>query len=156
MMNKQIVAVLKPGAGRVTHLFLAPLLWTSIGIMLMVRGWGWIEPGYAKLLVLVAFGIGTAKSVFVLNKTVKRGAQRIISMEDGTCLGAVYSWKTWLLVGLMVTFGITMRKLIEPGMIIGTIYMAIGWALFFSSRNPWIQWWKWIQRDGVRSSGSDT
>ncbi len=155
-MNKQIVTVLKPGVSRSIHLLVAPLLWTAVGTMLMVRGWGWIGSSYAPWLVLVAFGIGTAKSVFVLDKTVKRGAQRIINMEDGTCLGAVYSWKTWLLVGLMVGFGITMRKLIEPGMFIGTLYMAIGWALFFSSRNPWIQWWKWIQRDGVRSSGPDT
>ena len=113
----------------------------------MVRGWGWIEPGKTRWLVLLAIGIGTAKSVFVLDKTARRGVQRIINFADGTCLGAVYSWKTWMLVGLMMAFGITMSKLTEPGVTLGTLYMAIGWALFFSSRHAWVQWLKGIPRD---------
>jgi hypothetical protein len=154
-MIRQKLAVLKPGVSRSTHLFVAPLLWTAIGTMLMIRGWRWIGPGNARWLVLVALGMGTAKSVFVLDKMAKRGVQRIIDRGDGTCVGGVYSWKTWLFVGLMMAFGITIRRLTEPGMIIGTLYMAIGWALLFSSRRPWVEWLKWMRRDRVAPSGSN-
>ena len=112
----------------------------------MVRGIGWIGPGIGRWLVLLGLVIGTAKSLLVLDKTAKKSLQRIMEMNDNTCIGAVYSWKTWLLVALMMTFGITMRKLVDPGLVIGTLYVAIGWALFLSSRHGWIEWFKWIRR----------
>lgn len=135
----------KPGVSRSVHLFAAPFLWTAIGILLMVRGFGWIGAGPARWLVLLALVIGTIKSRLILDKTARKSLQRILEMNDNTCIGAVYSWKTWLLVALMMTFGITMRKLTDPGLVIGTLYMAIGWALVLSSRLGWMQWFKWIR-----------
>jgi len=142
--NKKMI--LKPGVSRSVHLFAAPFLWTSIGLMLMVRGFGWIGPGPARWLVLLALVLGTLKSLFVLDRAARKCLQRIKDMDDNTCIGAVYSWKTWLLVALMMAFGITMRTLTEPGMVIGTLYVAIGWALLFSSRHGWLQWLQWIRR----------
>jgi len=136
----------KPGVSRSVHLFAAPFLWTAIGTLLMVRGFGWIGAGAARWLVLLGLVIGTIKSRLILDKTARKSLQRILEMNDNTCIGAVYSWKTWLLVALMMTFGITMRKLTDPGLIIGTLYMAIGWALVLSSRLGWMQWFKWIRR----------
>jgi hypothetical protein len=136
----------KPGVSRAVHLFAAPFLWTAIGTLLMVRGFGWIGPGPARWLVLLALVIGTLKSRFVLDKTARKSLKRIMEMNDNTCIGAVYSWKTWLLVGLMMAFGITMRRLTDPGMVIGTLYVAIGWALFLSSRHGWKEWYRWINR----------
>ena len=130
---------------RSVHLFAAPFLWTAIGTLLMVRGFGWIGAGAARWLVLLGLVIGTIKSRLILDKTARKSLQRILEMNDNTCIGAVYSWKTWLLVALMMTFGITMRKLTDPGLIIGTLYMAIGWALVLSSRLGWMQWFKWIR-----------
>ncbi len=132
---------------RSVHLFAAPFLWTAIGSMLMFRGFGWIGSGMARWLLVPALLIGTAKSLLVLDKTARKSLVRIMQLNDNTCLGAVYSWKTWLLVALMMASGITMRRLTEPGMVIGTLYMAIGWALFFSSRHGWLQWLNWIRRD---------
>ena len=137
----------KPGVSKSVHLFAAPFLWTAIGSMLMIRGFGWIGPGIARWLVLVALVLGTAKSLLVLDKTAKKSLQRIMELGDNTCIGAVYSWKTWLLVALMMAFGIIMRRLTEPGMVIGTLYVAIGWALFLSSRHGWNQWFMWIRYD---------
>ena len=138
---------IKPGVSRSVHLFTAALLWTVIGLVLMIRGWGWIGSGPARWLVVLAIAIGTVKSIFILDKTAVRCMERIHGFDDPTCLGAVYSWKTWLLVLVMMTFGITMRRLTDPGMIIGTLYMAIGWALLFSSRRGWLGWWQWTHRD---------
>ncbi len=137
----------KPGVNRSVHLFAAPLLWSGIGVLLMVRGTGWIGPGRPRLLLLAAVGLGTLKSFLVLDRTARRNVERIVRLRDGTCLGAVYSWKTWLLVLLMMGSGIAMRTLTEPGKVIGTLYVAIGWALLFSSRFGWLEWFRWRGRD---------
>lgn len=134
----------KPGVPRVVHLFAAPLLWTVIGLFLMIRGWGWLDPGRGKLLVLAAGVLGTLKSFFILDKVARRSLDRIVRFKDGTCLGAVYSWKTWLLVLLMMTAGIALRTITQPGPFIGTLYCAIGWALCLSSRLGWQEWFRQV------------
>ncbi|MBV5319250.1 MAG: hypothetical protein JZU50_15780 [Desulfobulbaceae bacterium] len=132
----------KPGVPRAVHLFAAPFLWTVIGCMLMARGWSWLDPGRGRLLMLAAGCLGTLKSWLILDKVSRRSIQRLVHFKDGTCLGAVYSWKTWLLVGLMMTVGFALRCVTQPGPYIGTIYCAIGWSLCFSSRLGWQEWYK--------------
>jgi hypothetical protein len=139
----------KPGVSRKVHLFAAPFLWTAIGGLLMFRGWGWLDPGRGRMLLLVAGILGTLKSFVILDKTARRSLQRIILLKDGTCLGAVYSWKTWLLVLLMMATGIVIRTVTQPGPIIGTLYCSIGWALCFSSRLGWYQWFKLLRNHEI-------
>ncbi|NOQ45695.1 MAG: hypothetical protein GQ559_03335 [Desulfobulbaceae bacterium] len=142
-MTGSKISRFKPGVNSSVHLFAAALLWTTIGTLLLVLGVRWIGPGSAGWFVILGLIAGTLKSLFILDKTARRSVQRIVELQDGTCIGAVYSWKTWMLVFLMMTFGITMRKLSDPGMVIGVLYVAVGWALFFSSRHAWRQWLKW-------------
>lgn len=92
----------KPGVPRSVHLFAAPFLWTVVGCMLLFRGWGWLGPGSGRLLIIVSGLLGTLKSLLVLDNMARRSIRRIVLFKDGTCLGAVYSWKSWLLVGLMI------------------------------------------------------
>lgn len=139
----------KPGVPRSVHLFAAPFLWTAIGCLLVYRGWGWLDPGRNWLLIPVAGVLGTLKSLLILDKIARRSIQRIILFKDGTCLGAVYSWKTWLLVALMMASGILMRKITQPGPMIGTLYCAIGWALCLSSRLGWQQWFRLLKNDEI-------
>lgn len=139
----------KPGAPRAAHLFAAPFLWTVIGCLLLYRGYGWLDPGRGRLLLLVAGVLGTLKSVLILDSVARRSLQRIILFKDGTCLGAVYSWKTWLLVALMITSGVIIRKITMPGPFIGTLYCAIGWSLCLSSRLGWSQWFRLFNNNEI-------
>lgn len=143
-LNKQSIKKYKPSVNRSVHLFAAPLLWTLVGLMLVVRGLGWIGYFNNGWFILSAFVIGSLKSIFILDKTAKRGIQRVVHMQDGTCLGAVYSWKTWLLVFLMSASGKILRCFVEPGSGIGTVYVAVGWALILSSRHGWLAWSRWV------------
>ena len=143
IQGKQSLRQLKPGVNRRVHLFAAPLLWTVVGGLLIFRGWTWMGPGRGRWLVLLALVIGTLKSLFILDRTARRTVARIVQLRDGACLGAVYSWKTWLLVILMMGSGIVLRRFFTPGAAVGTIYVAVGWALFFSSRLGWRAWADW-------------
>ena len=65
--QKQKMTRLKPGVNRGVHLFAAPLLWTVIGCMLIVRGRGLIGSGQGWVFIAIAVVIGTAKSILVLD-----------------------------------------------------------------------------------------
>jgi len=112
--------------------------------MLMMRGWGWVGPGRDRWYLLAALAVGTIKSLLILDKTARKTIERIVGMQDGTCLGAIYSWKTWLLVILMIGSGILLRTFFTPGIVIGLLYAAVGWALLFSSRLGWLAWLDWL------------
>jgi len=134
------LARLKPAARRSTHLLLAAILWTSIGIFLMVRGLGWLLSADLTLLVLPAVLVGLLKSRYILDKTAARSIDRILRLKDGTCVGAVYSKWTWLLVLAMMTSGILLRHSSFPKPVLAVLYIAVGWALFWSSRKGWRAW----------------
>lgn len=136
------LARLKPGARRTTHLLLAASLWTCVGILLMCRGMGWLYEAGLAVFALPAILLGFLKSHFVLDRTAAKSIHRILLFDDGTCLGAVYSKMTWLLVLGMMGMGMVLRHLSVPRPILGGIYITIGWALFWSSRNGWRAWWR--------------
>jgi hypothetical protein len=139
-MLRKTLARLKPGVPQRIHLFLAALLWTGIGTVLLVRGLGWLISAERIWLVVPALVLGTVKSILILDRTAKRSLDRILRLADGTCLGAVYSIKTWFLVLIMMITGIVLRHSSLPLPLLGLFYITIGWALLLSSRHAWFCW----------------
>lgn len=137
------ISRIKPGVSPKTHLFLASTLWTAIGLLLIYRGLVYLAPHNLLPLTLIGIILGSLKSYLVLNKAAAKGVERIKRFGDNTCIGAVYSWRTWLLVLAMMALGLILRLSPVPPAIIGTVCVAIGWALLFSSRYPWQQWLSW-------------
>jgi hypothetical protein len=139
-MLRQTLTRFKPGVPQRVHLLLAALLWTGIGTVLMMRGTWWLVDSGWTWLFLPALALGTLKSLFILDRTAKRSLDRILRLADGTCLGAVYSFKTWMVVVLMVGSGYALRHSTLPKSLLGVAYVTIGWALFMSSRHAWLSW----------------
>ncbi|MCI5122812.1 MAG: hypothetical protein D3908_16815 [Candidatus Electrothrix sp. AUS4] len=106
----------------------------------MIRGLGWVGLSMTFRIFIVALIIGTIKSLTILDKSAKKTLNRIMNLNEKSCIGAVYPWKTWLLVILMMATGIALRSMTEPGLFLGTIYFAVGWGLLLSSRHGWEQW----------------
>ena len=129
----------KPGASLRTQHYFAASLWSFVGIMLMARG-GIFLHGTGKLwLILPAMAIGTCKSLFMLDKSAHKNLVRLANKEDGDCLGGIYTVKMWALVLAMMGLGWYLRHSGLAATLVGTIYLAIGWALFFSSRLLWVR-----------------
>lgn len=139
-MLRKILTRLKPGVPQRVHLLLAALLWAGIGSMLMMRGTRWLVDSGTLWLLLPALVLGTLKSILVLDRVARRGLDRILRLADGTCLGAVYSLKTWMVVVLMIAAGYVLRHSTLPRTLLGVVYVTIGWALFMSSRHAWFSW----------------
>ncbi len=128
---------LKPGVSPKTHLLLASMLWTTIGLVLLYRGVVYLRAD--KLLPVAFLGIilGSVKSHYIVNKSARKGVERIKRFGDNTCIGAVYSWQTWLLVFAMMLFGFMLRASSLPPVLLGLACTAIGWSLLCSSRYGW-------------------
>jgi len=134
------LSLFKSNAPRSVHLFVAALLWTVVGCMLMSRGIVWLKGIDQLWIAIPALLIGTIKSLFLLDKSAKKNIKRIIDSRDGRCLCGVYSVKTWLLILLMMTAGCLIRNSSLPKEFLGLFYVSLGWGLLFSSRNAWISW----------------
>lgn len=128
----------KPGVAPAVHLLLAALFWSGAGIFLLVRGIILLKSGDGLWLIGAGALLGFVKSFFILDRSARRVILRISQFGDHTCIGAVYSWKTWLLVLAMIVSGIMIRQTIGGwSLSIGTIYVAIGCGLIYSSRFAW-------------------
>jgi len=140
-MRKELVKY-KPGVKKKTHLLLAACIWPIVGFMLSFRGLNWIIGSGYLWFILVGIVIGSLKSYFILDRAAKKGIDRILLFGDNTCIGAVYSIKTWGMVLGMMGMGIYLRSSSIPPQFLGTLYLAIGWGLIMSSRHAWLSWYK--------------
>ena len=132
----------KPGADKRVHLLLSGFLWTAVGLFLLLRGGRWLVEAGEIWLILPALFLGSGKSLLILDKVAENGVRRILQFGDNTCLGAVYSFRTWLLVLAMMGSGFFLRQTPLPRTLLGCAYAAIGWSLFLSSRQAWRAWLK--------------
>lgn len=134
----------KPRAAERTQLLLAAALWTCVGTALLVAGARWdLRAAGARdgaLLVAVGTAVGLLKGRFVLDRAAARIADRIAARGDGRCVGGFLSLRSWLLVGLMSAAGRLLRGGGLPPALVGTLYVAVGCGLLFSSRVAWLRW----------------
>ena len=131
---------MKPGGSTTSHLLLAATLWTVIGIGLSARGALWLAAAGKSWTVLPAIMLGCLKSFFILDKSAMIIIARIQKLADGSCLGGVYSPRTWALVLFMIMLGYLLRRSSMPLEPLGFIYVTIGSSLFLSSRLGWRAW----------------
>lgn len=122
-----------------THLLVAALLWSLIGIYLVVRG-VLLRGGGPLWLPVLAVMTGIGKSWLVLDGVARKNLSRIVAKEERSCLGGVYSWRMWGFIVLMMLLGRLLRISGLAGWIVGMLYLAVGTALFWSSRLLWQRW----------------
>lgn len=111
------------------------------GLILLFQGWHRLGPDPRLPLVLMAVAVGTVKSLLLLDRIARRALDRIHRFDDNTCLGAVYSWKSWLLVLAMIAMGLAARHFWRANPFLDLLYLAVGWSLLFSSRLGWRLFW---------------
>ncbi len=128
------------------HVLVSALLWTVTGFFLLIRGFSYVAAGSLILAGLTGLAAGSLKSFYILDRVAFKGLERILSFSDNTCIVAIYSWKTWLLLIVMIWLGILSRAVDIPITMRGIICIAIGWALVFSSRHGWLIWRGWEKR----------
>ena len=140
---------LKPAAPARWHLFLAAVMWSSVGGLLLYFGGRWLSEKTGPVLWMLFGGAivaGVLKSVLVLEGTASRTIERIRARGDGRCIGGFLSVRSWAFVVLMMGLGRALRASATPRTILGFVYVAVGLALLLASRRLW---WAWRESRGA-------
>lgn len=132
-----------PRTGARSQLVAAALMWLVGASILIVRGVGYIHTGgYWHFWALAAaLALGVLKSRYLLDRAARKAVARIYA-RGKACFFGFFSWKTWIMVGVMMGTGITIRHMIKhPSPIgagvMGALYLGIGAALFLADRIFW-------------------
>ncbi len=125
----------KPAVPKKLLLFFAGAMWCCVGIMLisMAVQWLYIYEGNPLLFGVPGFIAGLIIHHFGFLKIVDKNLGRISQLPDKPCAFSFISWKSYLLIIIMITMGIIMRHSSIPKQYISVIYLGIGLALFLSS-----------------------
>lgn len=134
---------------RETHLKVAFGMWGLVGTGLLIAGSfflfgrslsvlndGLSDPGLTEVIGLViGLIIGFIKGNFVFKQLAKKYIARIQSLPETSAIYMTFSAKSWIMILGMMTLGRIIRALGTPHYVIGTIYIAVGFALVLGSRN---------------------
>jgi len=94
--------------------FIAALLWTFAGIMLFVRGLSLFTHSihYFGLRIVVCLLAGSVFYLLMFAKLSVKHTQRIMDLKmDKPCLFSFFGIRSYLVMIVMITAGITVRKL---------------------------------------------
>jgi hypothetical protein len=151
-----VIPIFKPDASAKTRIFMAAMTWSCVGLMLMWRGVHAVVGSGREWLLLISLVIGTFKSWAMLDKVAAKNVTRILAKDEYSCLGGIYSWKTWLLVLGMIGLGRLLRASPLQVWLVGLLYVTVGWGLFWSSRKVWMRLRKIPPRAGFESGGNQS
>jgi hypothetical protein len=113
---------------------IAGAMWWFVGIMLTVTAlkWLWFYNGEALRFFLSGLIAALVIHHFGFLKLADRNLERIARLPDRTCVFSFISWKSWLLIVVMIAMGMILRHSSIPREYLSVIYMGIGLALFLS------------------------
>jgi hypothetical protein len=130
------MARIKPAVNKDVLLFLAGIMWLSVGTMLLILSFSWLN-GFQVPGSFLFGGIGIAIALIVHHfgflKIVDKNLDRILPMEGTKCIFSFISWKSYMIIALMATMGILLRHSPIPKPYLAILYIGIGLALILSS-----------------------
>ncbi len=140
----------KPGVDRHILLALAGGMWLGVGCLLIGFSYIWLRTqGAWEILAFAGSGVAAALCIarFGFLKIVDKNVRRILPMEGKRCAFAFMSWKSYLLVAVMVGMGITIRHSPFPKTYLSILYTGIGLALILSSLRYWKMFFSLARQD---------
>ena len=134
-MNLRITNI-KPAVNKEVLLFLAGFVWFGVGAMLLFLSFFWLNAFQVHGSVLFcAIGVAIAIVVhhFGFLKIVDKNLGRILPMEGTKCIFSFITWKSYIIVAVMVAMGTLLRHSPIPKPYLSMLYIGIGLALILSS-----------------------
>lgn len=128
-----------PEAKRRTLVFAAGVVWSVVGLIMLVAAIRWMAPfqeQYHFLWLIGAIAAGFLIYRFGFSRLVAANISRIFSQapgKDKVCFFSFQNTKSYILILFMIALGYTLRHLPIPKLYLAPIYAAIGLALILSS-----------------------
>ncbi|MEK6776905.1 MAG: hypothetical protein AABY87_08505 [bacterium] len=117
-------------------ILLSGLMWIGVGIMLLSLALHWlVAKGGTDAILLGAVGFLGSLVIhrYGFLKVVDKNLGRILPMQGKRCLFAFQSWKSYLMIVVMIGMGIGLRHSSIPKHYLAVLYIGIGMALVLSS-----------------------
>ena len=135
IMNKKMDKI-KPAVEKSALIFLSFFVWVVVGTGLLLLAYSWLKaPQVNSSLLFVAVGVGAALVIhhFGFLKIVDKNLGRILPMEGKKCAFSFMTWKSYIIVAVMVTMGTLLRHSAIPKTYLSILYIGIGLSLVLSS-----------------------
>ncbi len=137
LSKKSLFERYKLGVPKRSLLFIAALVWTFAGGMLLFRGFYSLsqlrESVWISTLVSLLAGLLFFRLVF--SKVSLKHSLRIINLpEERPCVFSFFSWNSYLMMFLMISLGVALRVSgIVPVAHLAEFYIAMGTPLLLSA-----------------------
>ena len=115
---------------------IAGLLWTLAGGLLCFRGAMWLGVFQFSVIVSIeaaSLVIAAAGYIFLFAGIVRKNIARIGLLPDRACVFAFTAWRGYIMIGIMMTAGISLRNSSIPLYYLSLPYTAMGGILLAGS-----------------------
>lgn len=113
----------------------AGLMWCGVGIMLIRYAVSWLEVYKEKdQLIFYSLGFIAAMPIhhFGFLRIADKNINRLLPLREKRSLFSFMTWKSYVIVVIMVSMGIALRHSSIPKRFLSVLYNGIGLALFLS------------------------
>jgi hypothetical protein len=124
-----------PAVDKKFLILLAGAAWCGVGIMLISFAISWLTDYQGKgrfLFYLAGFLAAMPIHHFGFLKLVNKNLCRLMPITEKRCLFSFITWKSYLIIVVMVSMGIALRHSAIPKQWLSILYNGIGLGLFLS------------------------
>jgi hypothetical protein len=146
-MLPKIFIKYKPGIPRRSLLLIAGLVWTTAGSILFIKGSAYLIrfSNYLALRYLIGILLGIGFYIVLFARISLKHISRIRAIDIARpCIFSFFNFKSYILMGFMITGGILLRKcdIIEHD-ILFNFYLGMGIPLLISAARFYYAWFKY-------------
>jgi hypothetical protein len=129
-----------PSARRSILILIAGLVWSAVGMALMIVAARWLLTSDQYAWVALLLGLIAGWFVYSLGFAglVRKNLDRISHLapeKDRICIFAFQHWRSYLTIIVMIILGYTLRHLPVDRVYIAPVYLAVGLGLTLASRH---------------------
>ena len=124
-----------PAVDKKILVLLAGLMWCGVGVMLILFAVTWLSQFMGSGTLIFYFcGFLAAMPIhhFGFLKIADKNLNRLLPVKEKKCVFSFMTWRSYLIVLVMVSMGIALRHSAIPKQYLSILYNGIGLALFLS------------------------
>lgn len=125
----------KPTASRRVLVLFAGLAWVGAGAATLRFAFRWLRGSVQSHLLFVVVGVLASLAIhhFGFLRLVDKNLTRLRLSQGKRCLFSFFTWKSYLIIAVMMTMGAGLRHSGIPKDYLAVVYLGIGLALLLSS-----------------------
>lgn len=124
-----------PAVDKRILVLLAGIMWCGVGVMIVNFAISWLSSYSGREQVMFyAAGFIAAMPIhhFGFLKIADKNLNRLLPITEKRCVFSFMTWKSYIIVLIMVSMGIALRHSSIPKKYLSILYNGIGLALFLS------------------------